>query len=166
MSVQTQIDRLASAKAAIKAAIEGKGVNVPDGTLLDGMASRIEAIEASGGGGGGSVPTTGGVTTLHINVTAVNPETMEVTFTADKTPAEMQQAWVNGPIWCVVTIAAGVMGAEAISLGVPPTLYNLKPAFGQVVWPLHKKDGNNDVSFVVSMRTSDTWNIDLIAFIG
>ena len=51
MSVQTQIDRLASAKAAIKAAIEGKGVTVPDGTLLDGMAALIESIEAGGGGG-------------------------------------------------------------------------------------------------------------------
>ena len=50
MSVQTQIDRLASAKAAIKTAIEGKSVTVPDGTLLDGMASLIESIEAGGGG--------------------------------------------------------------------------------------------------------------------
>ena len=48
MSVQTEIDRLASAKAAIKTAIEGKGVTVPNGTLLDGMASLIESIEAGG----------------------------------------------------------------------------------------------------------------------
>lgn len=48
MSVQTQIDRLASAKAAIKTAVEGKGVTVPDGTLLDGMAALIDAIEAGG----------------------------------------------------------------------------------------------------------------------
>ena len=38
--------------ASIVAAVEGKGVTVPDGTLLDGMASLIESIEASGGGGG------------------------------------------------------------------------------------------------------------------
>lgn len=50
MGVQTQIDRLASAKAAIKTAIEGKGVTVPDGTLLDGMAALIAGIEAGGGG--------------------------------------------------------------------------------------------------------------------
>lgn len=48
MSIQTQIDRLASAKAAIKTAIEGKGVTVPDATLLDGMATLIESIEAGG----------------------------------------------------------------------------------------------------------------------
>lgn len=51
MSIQTEITRLESAKAAIKTAIEGKGVTVPDGTLLDGMASLIESIQAGGGGG-------------------------------------------------------------------------------------------------------------------
>lgn len=49
MSVQSEITRLQNAKAAIKAAIEGKGVTVPEATLLDGMASLIESIEAGGG---------------------------------------------------------------------------------------------------------------------
>lgn len=48
MSVQSEITRLQNAKAAIKTAIEGKGVTVPNGTLLDGMASLIEAIEVGG----------------------------------------------------------------------------------------------------------------------
>lgn len=48
MSVQSEITRMQNAKAAIKAAIEGKGVTVPDGTLLDGMASLIDSIEAGG----------------------------------------------------------------------------------------------------------------------
>ena len=50
MSVQSEVSRLQNAKAAIKAAIEGKGVTVPDGTLLDGMSALIESIEAGGGG--------------------------------------------------------------------------------------------------------------------
>lgn len=48
MSIQTELTRITNAKAAVKAAIEGKGVTVPDGTLLDGMASLIESIEAGG----------------------------------------------------------------------------------------------------------------------
>lgn len=52
VSIQTDLTRIKNAKAAIKAAIEGKGVTVPDGTLLDGMAPLIESIEAGGGGGG------------------------------------------------------------------------------------------------------------------
>lgn len=51
MSIQTELTRITNAKAAIKAAIEGKGVTVPAGTLLDGMAALIESIEAGGGGG-------------------------------------------------------------------------------------------------------------------
>ena len=50
MSIQTELTRITNAKAAIKTAIEGKGVTVPTGTLLDGMASLIESIEAGGGG--------------------------------------------------------------------------------------------------------------------
>ena len=49
MSIQTEFTRITNAKAAVKAAIEGKGVTVPDTTMLDGMAALIEAIEAGGG---------------------------------------------------------------------------------------------------------------------
>lgn len=49
MSIQTELTRITNAKAAIKSAIEGKGVTVPDATLLDGMAALIESIEAGGG---------------------------------------------------------------------------------------------------------------------
>lgn len=52
MGIQTELTRITNAKTAIKTAIEGKGVTVPAGTLLDGMASLIESIEAGGGGGG------------------------------------------------------------------------------------------------------------------
>ena len=51
MSMQTELTRLKNAKAAIKAYIEGKGLTVPEGTLLDGMASMLESIEAGGGAG-------------------------------------------------------------------------------------------------------------------
>lgn len=37
-------------------------------------------------------------------------ELLQATFTADKTPSEMQQAAATGPIWCVITFAAGILG--------------------------------------------------------
>ena len=46
MSIQTELTRLTNAKAAIQTAIEGKGVTVPSGTLLDGMAALIDGIKA------------------------------------------------------------------------------------------------------------------------
>ena len=44
MSVSSQITRISQAKTAIKAAIKAKGVDVPDATLLDGMADAIKSI--------------------------------------------------------------------------------------------------------------------------
>ena len=50
MSIQTELARIKNAKAAIKAAIEGKGVTVPDGAKLDALAALVDAISAGGGG--------------------------------------------------------------------------------------------------------------------
>lgn len=49
MSIQTELTRITNAKSAIKTAIEGKGVTVPEATLIDGMAALIESIEAGEG---------------------------------------------------------------------------------------------------------------------
>lgn len=72
MSIQTELTRITNAKTAIKTAIEGKGVTVPDGTLLDGMASLIESIEA----GGGVVCTYGSFTpseVIKLNTSTTDP---------------------------------------------------------------------------------------------
>lgn len=45
MSVQTEISRLESAKQAIASAIAGKGVTVPNGTPIDGMANLVQNIQ-------------------------------------------------------------------------------------------------------------------------
>ena len=128
------------------------------------MGNIIALIKSLGGGGGGGG---GGVTTLHINVTAVNMETMEATFTADKTLAEMQQASVNGPIWCVVTFAAGVISGEALSFGIPPSMGPINTvAFGRVTPPVHDIDGENDVLFAVLGTPDNGWIIGLTAFAG
>ena len=105
-----------------------------------------------------------GSTTLHINVTAVNMETMEATFTADKTPAEMQQASANGPTWCVVSFAAGIMAEEASSIGLPPAWIGGAAAFGCVTAIVHNDNGNNKIACAVKQEFADTWSLDLTAF--
>ena len=119
------------------------------------FCAGCEAPAVSDVGGGG------GVTTLHINVTAVNRETMEATFTADKTPLEMQEASVNGPVWCVVTIAAGLMGKDAVSVGVPPAWYGGQAAFGSVTANVHNDNGNNKTGYIVRRGGPNSWLIDL-----
>lgn len=56
MSIQSEINRIKAAAAAIAASIARKGVTVPDGTKLDGMAALVDSIQ-SGGGSGGDAPT-------------------------------------------------------------------------------------------------------------
>ena len=51
MSVQSEIDRIAGAKSDISTAITNKGVTVPSGTKLDGMAALIDSSRGGGGGG-------------------------------------------------------------------------------------------------------------------
>ena len=129
--------------------------------------TRMEMFLKQFGGGGGSGGSGGGVTTLHIDVTAINLETQEATFTADKTPTEMRQAAVNGPVWCVVTFAAGVMSEEALSLGIPPAWKGIHTvAFGSQTLPVHDQGGENDVALVVSGTPVAGWTIDLAALAG
>ena len=67
------------------------GAGVPDGGTVGQLLSKTESgtawIDPPQSGGG--------VTTLHINVTSINAETMEATFTADKTPTEMQHHQIS-----------------------------------------------------------------------
>ena len=82
MSIQTELTRLTNAKAAIKAAIEGKGVTVPSDTLLDGMAALIESIEA----GSTSNNIVVGSFTLSESLTTSSPLYIDVTFPKDEFP--------------------------------------------------------------------------------
>lgn len=49
MSISTDLTRLQSAKAAMKTAIQGKGVTVPDSAKLDAFAALIDSIPYGGG---------------------------------------------------------------------------------------------------------------------
>ena len=128
--------------------------------------TRLEKFLKEYGGSGGSGGGSGGVTTLHINVTAVNFETMEATFTADKTPLEMQEASVTGPIWCVVAFAAGLMAEEAVSIGVPQAWVGPQVVFGAAIARVHDDGGNNNIAYAVEQELSDTWKLNLKAFMS
>ena len=130
------------------------------GFKLDEKSFSLDENGVLSVSGGGS----GGVTTLHINVTALNAETMEATFTADKTPTEMLQASVNGPTWCVVTFEAGTMDDHAVSIGLPPAWAGGEMAFGLSIAIVHEDGGDNKMDYAVKRGTSKTWILDLSAF--
>ena len=128
-----------------------------DKTAIEFSAGAAAPVVSDVSGGGGA-------TTLHINVTAVNRETMEATFTADKTPLEMQQASVNGPVWCVVTFAAGTMGEGTRSVGVPPAWRGAGVvAFGGMTALAHDATGDNETGYAVRAG-SEGWHVDLTQF--
>ena len=97
MSIQTELTRLTNAKAAIKTAIEGKGVTVPDATLLDGMASLIESIEAGGGNfATGTFTTTDDITSnvvINHNL-GVKPKFIIVLCTHTRTYTSSKPNWL------------------------------------------------------------------------
>ena len=97
MSIQTELTRIINAKTSIVSALEGKGVTVPDGTLLDGMASLIESIEA----GGGSI------------------YTGNFTYESDKTWPSISIEKFGGkfPEWLMVVNTSATSGAYKLRLG-------------------------------------------------
>ena len=78
----------------------------------------------------------------------------------------MQEASGTGPIWCVVTIAAGLMEEKAFSIGVPPAWYGGTIAFGSVTANTHNDNGNNKTGCVVRQGGSDNWIFDATQFGG
>lgn len=101
MSIQTELTRITNAKAAIKAAVEGKGVTVPNGTLLDGMASLIENIKA----GGGAKIATGSFT----NISQENYST-EITHGLGTIPKLVIILWDNITLYSVTNTTLYIGG--------------------------------------------------------
>lgn len=91
MSVLTQIcveiDRIETAKASIKAAIEGKGVSVPSDTKIDGMAALISNI--SGGGSGTDLKTC----TLTVRGEPTNYYPTDIAYTTVNDSGDIQYAY-------------------------------------------------------------------------
>ena len=118
MSIQTELTRITNAKAAIKTAIEGKGVTVPDGTLLDGMAALIESIEAGGGGGAGNIATgsitnSAGYGVIALNIMTIDewvtnfgafPTTLYAAY-FDENPEAVTSGY--GPLYCASSVVDG-----------------------------------------------------------
>ena len=101
MSVQTEITRIESAKTAIATAIEGKGVTVPDGTLLDGMAPLIESIEAGGGAENlfGTYFETGSIIPAS-DITSDYTINFQINFM--KVPGNNNTPYYNFFLWCSI----------------------------------------------------------------
>ena len=71
MSISSEITRISNAKTAIAESIANKGVTVPSGTKIDGMAALIDSIQT---GGGGAVQPSKVLTVTSNGTTTITPD--------------------------------------------------------------------------------------------
>ena len=71
MSISSEITRISNAKTAIAQSIANKGVTVPSGTKIDGMATLIDSIQT---GGGGAVQPSKSLTVTSNGTTTITPD--------------------------------------------------------------------------------------------
>ena len=142
MSIQSEITRLETAKSDIATAITNKGVTVPSGTKLDGMAALIGSIESGG----------------------ANFQTKSVTYTENGTSTITPDDGYDGlsSVDVTVDVASGGGGGAGFKVTFPATATNWKPggrpSTSAFLW---LSDGT-----LISMGSNDYSNVAGKAFDG
>ena len=106
MSISSEITRISNAKTAIAQSIANKGVTVPSGTKIDGMAALIDSIQT---GGGGAVQPSKALTVTSNGTTTITPD---APYDAIK------------QVDLTVNVASGGGGARPATLTITSQIYN------------------------------------------
>lgn len=123
MSIQTQIDRIAAAKTAIKTAIENKGVAVPNTTKLDGFAPLIANI-------------TSGISLKIVDsVEEMTDTTKQYVLSSDGHIYEYKTTQTTGTVTEQIGYAEGDANTDNTRLGSDGTTHTSTSYAGYVVTP-------------------------------
>ncbi len=157
MSIATEITRISDAKAAIKAAIEDKGVTVGSGTI-DTYAERIADIPSGETYTGGSTITSNGTLAcsgklmpfdLLINVPAGAEGTISGKFTGKTLPISLDCSGLNNPPSTLILACP-----DMVNIGVGSTAVMIAKGIGtSVTSSLLIVDGRNTAE-LRSVQTS------------
>lgn len=159
MSVQTELDRLNTAKSNLKTAIEGKGVAVSDDTKLDGYSTLVEQI----GGGDSNV--------VVVDIPELNGNNAQVTLTDEQLSlifSENKIVYINSGAGLIPFI--GKISNDALLFGM---LYNNVIADNSTFFNISiivmrdlKKAGMQTVSIQHLPNASDSDNGKFLQVIG
>ena len=147
MSIQTELTRITNAKAAIKAAIEGKGVTVPEATLLDGMAALIESIEAGGG-------TISGRKFISGEITFSETPTSEITISHDSLDSYSQPFVFNASRLYAPSDNTGALMIASSGSGVYVNSSNRVSLLSSISETLDFLGYTNDTSFTIKSKSA------------
>lgn len=101
MSIGNEVDRLKSAKTALRAAIEAKGVSVPESSTIDSYAEYVAAIPNG--------------------VTSVNGQTGDVEIKVSTVSATLlASGWDTSGDWPKYTLALAGITADSNQEYLPP----------------------------------------------
>lgn len=101
MSIGNEVDRLKSAKTALRAAIEAKGVSVPESSTIDSYAEYVAAIPNG--------------------VTSVNGQTGDVEIkSSDVSVTLLASGWDTSGDWPKYTLALTGITADSNQEYLPP----------------------------------------------
>lgn len=101
MSISNEVDRLKSAKTALRAAIEGKGVSVPESSTIDSYAEYVAAIPNG--------------------VTSVNGQTGDVEIKVSTVSVTLlASGWDTSGDWPKYTLALAGITADSNQEYLPP----------------------------------------------
>ena len=99
MSIQSEIERLESAKSGLKSAIESKGIDVPESATIDSYANMVKAISSGvssfNGRTGNVTPQSGDYTASQVGALPISGGTLTGNLTGKYITGSWLQATAN-----------------------------------------------------------------------
>ena len=123
MSISSEITRISNAKTEIAESIANKGVTVPSGTKIDGMATLIDSIET----GGAAVQPSKALTVTSNGTTTITPDAPYDAIKQVNLTVNVESGGGRSPLsqvnkrFCIVNVSGAARNSFAhLSHGVAP----------------------------------------------